>query len=156
MFETRDIPFRDFPQGEGPPVFMTAKHGRWERLGFGQGRLVPFSGEPGGAFAFGLVKSVVVIWVYLPPDEPGRAYCYHSPLGALTPQVHHEALARLDCGEHHQPFLYVVLGSGRKVTLEEESAVLRFGVHADKVFTYSYALLSQFGVSTAGCVGEAG
>ena len=113
MFETRDIPLHDFPEGEGPPIFMTAKHGTWARLGFGQGQLVRFSEEPEGAYAFGLVKSVVVIWVYLPPDAPGRAYCYHAPLGALTPRVHHMALAELECGEHPSAFLYAVVASER-------------------------------------------
>jgi hypothetical protein len=156
MFETRDIPLSDLPEGEGPPIFMTAKHGHWTRLGFGQGQLVPFSGEPGGAYAFGLVKSVVVIWVYLPPDGPGRAYCYHAPLGLLAPRIHQVALAGLECDEHYAAFLHVVIASGRDVTPEEEAAIVRFGVHPDRVYAYSNAWLSQFGVSNAGCVGEAG
>ena len=94
MFETRDLPFHDLPEGEGPPILLTAKHGDWTRLGFGQGRLVRFSEDPGGAFAFGLLQSVVLIWVYLPPDEPGRAYCYHAPLGPLTPQIHRAAVVQ--------------------------------------------------------------
>ncbi|MEJ2206255.1 MAG: hypothetical protein P8170_19360 [Gemmatimonadota bacterium] len=156
MFETRDLPFHELPEGEGPPILLTAKHGDWTRLGFGQGRLVRFSEDPGGAFAFGLLQSVVLIWVYLPPDEPGRAYCYHAPLGPLTPQIHRAALAALECAEHAHAFLHVVIASGREITPEEEAAVLRFGVRADRVYTYSNALLSQFGVSHAGCVGEAG
>lgn len=156
MFETRDVPFQDLPEGEGPPILMTAKHGDWARLGFGQAHLVRFSEELGGAFAFGLLKSVVVIWVYLPPAEPGRAYCYHAPLGALGPQVHQTALAMMECGKHHHAFLHVVIASGREIGTEEENAVIRFGVHPDRVYTYSNALLSQFGVSNSGCVGEAG
>ena len=156
MFEKRDVPFLEFPRGEGPPILMSVKYGSWARLGFGQGHLVPFSGEAGGAFAFGLTKSVVVIWVHLPREGEGGAYCYHAPLGPLTPRAHSEALRQLDCGEHASECLYVVLASGREVTPDEEASVLHFGIHADKIFTYSNALLSQFGASSSGYVGEAG
>jgi len=150
------VPFLDFPHGAGPPVLMSVKHGDWTRLGFGQGHLVPFSGEPGGAFAFGLTNSVVAIWVHLPRTGDGGAYCFHVPLGPISPLAHAAAIQRLGCGEHALDRLYVVLASGREVTPEEESAVLHFGVHADKVFTYSNALLCQFGASGVGVVGEAG
>jgi hypothetical protein len=70
--------------------------------------------------------------------------------------AHAAAIQGLGCGEHALDRLYVVLASGREVTPEEESAVLHFGIHADKVFTYSNALLSQFGASGLGVVGEAG
>jgi hypothetical protein len=155
LFERRDVPFREFPEGAGPPILMSAKHGEWRRLGFGEAQAVEFGDEPGGAFAFGLIGSVVVIWMYLPEGGPGRAYCYHAPAWPLSPQVHAAALRSLECAGQYQHHLYVVLASGREITRREEAAVLQLGIHDDKLFTYSNALLAQFGVSNRGLVGEA-
>ncbi len=155
IFERRDVPFRQFPEGEGAPLLMSAKHGEWRRLGFGEAHRVDLGDESGGAYAFGLIRSLVVILVYLPDGGPGRAFCYHAPLGPLSPQIFAAALESLECTGQYQHHLYVVLASGRDVTREDETAVLQLGVHDDKLFTYSNALLAQFGVSSRGFVGEA-
>ena len=156
LFETRDVPLADFPEGEGPPVLMSAHRGEWSRLGFGESALVEFGDEPGGAFAFGLVRSVVVIWIYMPEDGPGRAYCYHAPVGPLGHHLHAMARTRLDADPARPERVYGVLASARPVTPVEEAAMLAGGIHDDKLFVYSGAYLAQFGVSSAGTVGEAG
>ncbi len=150
------MPFLDFPVGEGPPLLLSANRGRWDRLGFGQARLVEFGSDPGGAFAFGLVDSVVVIWMHLPEFGPGGAYCYHAPLGPIGTHVQARAVMELGCDPGRPDRLYAVIASGRDVTADEERVLLQAGIHDDKLFVYSGAFLSQFGVSSVGIVGEAG
>lgn len=155
LMERRDVPLHEFPRGEGPPIFVTAKHGVWQRLGFGQGQLVPFTGELGGAYAFGLIRSMVVIWIHVPPGRPGTAYCYHAPLGPLDGRIHAQAVSAIECGQHCEDHLYVVLASARDVTQEEEGYFLQRGVHPEKVITYSNCLIPQFGIGHSGFFGEA-
>jgi hypothetical protein len=157
MFERRDIPFLDFPAGEGPPLYMTISRGEWHRLGPGQAHAVSLE-EPegeGGAFAFGLSTTVAVVWIHTPPDGPGVAYCYHAPPGPLDARAHEVALAAVGCARIESEHLYVVVAAMHRLTTEDEGFFLAQGVRTDRLFTYSNSFLPQFGVSAQGYVGEA-
>ncbi|MDH3457703.1 MAG: hypothetical protein OER90_12770 [Gemmatimonadota bacterium] len=155
LAERVDTHIEDFPQGDGPPLYLTTKYGAWKRLGPGQGHLVPVGRPEGGAFAFGLTTTAVFIWAYLPADAPGSAYCYHGPRGPVDPRIHTTALAQVGCRNVGSSDLYVVIASHRGVESFEERFFLDQGVQEDRVFAYSNCLLSQFGISATGCVGEA-
>lgn len=94
--------------------------------------------------------------MYLPETEPGRAFCYHAPLGPIATHMQSVAMAELGCDPGRPDRLYAVVASGREITPGEEAALLAGGIHDDRLFVYSGALLAQFGVSSVGVVGEAG
>lgn len=157
MFERRDIPFRDFPSGDGPPLYMSIGKGEWRRLGLAEGHVVRLEdAEPaGGAFAFGLTTTLAIVWIHAPADGPGIAYCYHAPPGPLHAWAHQTALATVGCVRRDSEHLYVFVAAKREVTEEEEKFFLAQGVRPDRLFTYSNSFLPQFGVSARGYVGEA-
>ena len=155
MFERRDIPFRDFPAGEGPPIYMSISRGEWHRLGPGQGQAVSMDDPEGGAFAYGLVTTIAVVWIHAPPVGPGVAYCYHAPPGPLDARAHEVALGTVGCARSDSEHLYVVLAARRELTQDEERFFLGQGVRSDRLFTYSNLFLPQFGISAQGYVGEA-
>ena len=145
----------DFPEGEGPPRFLYCHRGEWARLGQGLGRLVTFSREEGGAFAFGLATGRAIIWAYAPPTGPGAAYCYHAAPGPLDPAVEAKAFAAIGCAPSDFGHLFVVIASSREVSEAEELASLTTGVPRHNLCVYSQCFVPQFGVSAAGLVCEA-
>lgn len=152
-----DVPLARFPDGEGAMVFLKISDGSWPRLGPGQGALV--GGEDGhrGALAFGVMETVAIIWAYLAPRRPFRAYCYHLGQPSMIPVVHRQALRRLGVGLRDLQHTYVVMASQREIDDEEAAFFIEEGgIRSDRILLYSGSLLAQFGVSAAGCVGEAG
>ena len=157
VFQKRDISIPLFPIGEGSPIFLSIRGSAWVRLAPGQGTILSFDGEDGGAFAWGVTTTLVAIWVYSPPQGVERAYCHHLSTGPIDPLVHQAALAELGCGPTADPHRLRVLLAGRREVVEsDERPFLRLGVRPDRLITYSNAFLTQFGVSRRGCVGEAG
>jgi hypothetical protein len=156
MFQTRDIPVSKFPEGEGPPVYITVRGPDWTRLAPGQGALVPHSGGHGGAYAWGLVKTVVAVWIHMPSDGPAASYCQHLLPGRLVPGLHDRACAEIGWTERREASsLWVVLGSHMASTEAYEEAFLGLGVLDNRLLVYVNASVPQFGVSARGCVGEA-
>ena len=156
--ERSNTPFQDFPDGQGPPLFLSSSFAQWGRVAPGQGAFMVLDGSPWGLYATGMTVSTVLIWI-LPAGgsdaarAAGGAYCFHAPGTALDPRAHTDALAALG---HPSAFdLYVFLASRHEVDERHERFFTQRGVRHDRVFTYSGALLPQFGVSARGCVGEA-
>lgn len=153
VFERMNTPLRAFPAGEGPPLMVKGSLATWKPLGLDQRVLVRF-GEGGGAVVNGMVRSRAVIWARFAPGGIAGAYCYHAPPGPLRPGVHLEALARLNHKRGTGEELYVVLAARGEVAEAEERFFAAQGMDPSRIFSYSNALLPQFGVSGAGCVGE--
>jgi hypothetical protein len=156
MFQTRDVPVPEFPTGEGPPVYITVRGPNWTRLPPGQGVLVTHAGGHGGAYGWGLVRTVVAVWVHLPVGAPGVSYCHHLPPGRLTPGLHERACEAIGWSARREASaLWVVLGSHLVGTEAYENAFLSLGVPHERLLVYANASVPQFGVSVRGCVGEA-
>ena len=157
VFQKRDVPLAQFPVGEGPPVYVTAFGPEWTRLAIGQGVGFELADQAGGAFAWGLTSTLVAIWVHALRDGSARAFCQHLPHGPIDPSTHAHACAEIGFDRFGDPLsLRVVLAGRRDVTEDDERPFVRLGVLPDRLITYSNALLSQFGVSRRGFVGEAG
>lgn len=154
LFEQMNIPVLEFPQGEGPPVYVSLPSGNWTGLGLGVGARIPFEKGGGGAMAFGLVRSKAVVWVYF-GEGPGAAYCHHAPPGPLNLMVHEEALRQVECPQGRHDELYVVIASPGEVEERDEHFFLAQGVRPERILTYSHCFIPQFGVAETGCVGEA-
>lgn len=144
----------EFPDGEGPPLFLSSSFADWTTVAPGQGARLALDGGRGGVYASGLVGSTAVIWALL-SNEAGAsaAYCYHAVGNVLDPRVHGEAIKAL--GGVNAFELFVVLAAHHGVAEGQERFFTLRGVRHDRVFTYSNALLPQFGISAKGCVGEA-
>ena len=136
---------------------MTIAGPDWVCLSPGQGARVPFSGDDGGAFAWGLISTLAAVWIHSPPGEIEQAFCQHLPAGPISPAVHHRACDEIGFSRDNDPrLLRVLIASQRTITEQDERAFLLLGVLPDQLYTYSNSLLTQFGVSRRGCAGEAG
>ena len=144
----------EFPHGEGPPLFLSSSFADWTTVAPGQGAHLALDGGRGGVYASGLVGSTAVIWALLSNNAgESAAYCYHAVGNTLDPRAHGEAIRAL--GGVNTFELFVVLAARHGVAEGQERFFTQRGVRHDRVFTYSNALLPQFGISAKGCVGEA-
>lgn len=149
-----DVPLREFPSGEGPPLMVRRGPGEWTRLGLNRRAEVEFAPGGGGAFAFGLARSRAVVWVRFLPGGAGSAFCYHAPPGPFDTRVHDEACLRVGWAPTDASSLWVVLAARGEVEPWLEGVFEARGVAPDRILTYSGCWVPQFGVSATGCVGE--
>jgi len=158
MFERAAVAVRDFPSGQGPPLYLSVSFAECTALGPGQGALVPFDGT-GGAVCHGLHQSRAVVLVRsgveLDGGATGAAYCLHATPGPLDPAPLSRALDRLGRPPPDADDLFVVVASRGEVTERDERVLVSLGLSPDHVFTYSNCHLPHFGVSGKGRVGEA-
>jgi hypothetical protein len=152
LLERTDTPLLEFPEGEGPPLFLSSSFAHWTSLAPGQGQRLVLDRARGGVYASGLVGSTCALWVLLSGDTRA-AYCFHAVGSELDPRAHTDALRIL--GGVNASEVYVVLAARHTIERRHEQFFSLRGVRHDRIFTYSNALLPQFGMSARGCVGEA-